>query len=114
FLAMAGAVRQAGIVVSDAAQRLSLLIPLAAAFLLFGEAASAAKLGGMMVALAALTCLIWQRRARGPAASGTASANPKGFAASTASASTASANPAAGQAPRSSAAKTLGLLLCVW
>lgn len=106
FLAMAGAVRHAGIVVSDAAQRLSLLIPLAAAFLLFGEAASTAKLGGMMVALAALTCLIWQRRAPG-----TTSANPTGFAAS---ASTASATPAAGQAPPSSAAKTLGLLLCVW
>src|SRR5690606_27025089 len=55
-----GAVRHAGIVVSDAAQRLSLLIPLAAAFLLFGETASATKLAGMAVALTALACLLWQ------------------------------------------------------
>jgi len=59
FLAMAGAVRHAGIIVSDAAQRLSLLIPLAAAFWLFGEAFTATKLTGMAVALAALGCLLW-------------------------------------------------------
>lgn len=62
FLAMAGAVRHAGIVVSDAAQRLSLLLPLAASFLFFGESAGPAKLAGMAVALAALGCLIWQPR----------------------------------------------------
>ena len=39
FLAMAGAVRHAGIVLSDAAQRLSLFIPLMASFLLFNEQA---------------------------------------------------------------------------
>src|SRR3546814_6641368 len=60
FMAMAGAVRHAGIVVSDAAQRLSLLIPLAAAFVIFGETASTTKVAGMAVAFAALACLLWQ------------------------------------------------------
>jgi len=63
FLIMAGAVRHAGIVRSDAAQRLSLLIPLLAAFLLFGEAADGMKLAGIVVALAALGCLLKRRMA---------------------------------------------------
>lgn len=67
FLAMAGAVRHAGIVVSDAAQRLSLLIPLAAAFVLFGEVASTTKIAGMSLAFAALACLLWQPRTAGQA-----------------------------------------------
>jgi len=63
FLIMAGAVRHAGIVRSDAAQRLSLLIPLLAAFLLFGEAVNTMKLAGILVALAALACLLKRRLA---------------------------------------------------
>ncbi len=62
FLAMAGAVRHAGIVLSDAAQRLSLFIPLIAAFVLFGEAASGGKLAGIIVALIALGCLLFRPR----------------------------------------------------
>jgi len=62
FLIMAGAVRHAGIVRSDAAQRLSLLIPLLAAFLLFGEAISDTKLLGIGVALVALACLLLRRQ----------------------------------------------------
>lgn len=62
FLAMAGAVRHAGIVLSDAAQRLSLFIPLIAAFILFGEAASGSKLAGIIVALIALGCLLFRPR----------------------------------------------------
>lgn len=68
FLAMAAAVRHAGIVRSDAAQRLSLFIPLLAAFLLFGEPPSARKLVATLLAAGALTCLL--RRAgpvQGPA-----------------------------------------------
>jgi len=61
FLIMAGAVRHAGIARSDVAQRLSLLLPLLAAFLLFGEAANAMKLVGIAVALAALVCLLHRR-----------------------------------------------------
>ena len=57
FLAMAAAVRHAGIVLSDAAQRLSLFIPLIASFVLFGEALSGSKLAGIAIALTALVCL---------------------------------------------------------
>lgn len=62
FLVMAGAVRHAGIVLSDAAQRLSLFIPLIAAFLLFGEALNQSKLLGIGVALVALICLLLRPR----------------------------------------------------
>ncbi len=58
FLVMAAAVRHAGIVLSDAAQRLSLAIPLLAAFLLFGETLSGMKLVGIGLAFAALACLL--------------------------------------------------------
>lgn len=58
FLIMAAAVRQAGIVLSDTAQRLSLIIPLLAAFLIFGEAFSRSKFAGITVALLALVCLL--------------------------------------------------------
>ena len=62
FLAMAGAVRHAGIVLSDAAQRLSLFIPLIASFVLFGEALSGSKLAGIAVAIIALFCLLFRPR----------------------------------------------------
>ncbi|QKH39766.1 EamA/RhaT family transporter [Achromobacter pestifer] len=58
FLAMAAAVRHAGIVRSDAAQRLSLFIPLLAAFLLFGEPVSGRKLAATLLAASALYCLL--------------------------------------------------------
>lgn len=58
FLAMAAAVREAGIVLSDAAQRLSLFIPLIASFLIFGEALSFNKAAGILVALGALVLLL--------------------------------------------------------
>jgi len=62
FGAMAASVHHAGIVKSDAAQRLSLFIPLLAAFCLFDEVLTAQKLGGIAVAFAALACLL----GRGP------------------------------------------------
>ncbi len=58
FMAMALAVRHAGVVRSDAAQRLSLFIPLLAAFLLFGEPPSARKLGAIALAFGALFFLL--------------------------------------------------------
>lgn len=61
FLAMAASVRHAGIVLSDAAQRLSLFIPLLAAFLVFGETLTAQKLLGIATALAAMACLLGRR-----------------------------------------------------
>lgn len=57
FLVMAKAVQQAGIVLSDAAQRLSLVIPLIAAVALFGEAIHGSKLLGVALGLTALVCL---------------------------------------------------------
>jgi drug/metabolite transporter (DMT)-like permease len=65
FLALASSVRSAGIVRTDAAQRLSLLISLLAAFLLFGEALSLAKGAGIAIGLLALLCMVWKVDARG-------------------------------------------------
>lgn len=73
FLVMARAVQHAGIVLSDVAQRLSLLLPLIAAFTLFGESAAPGKLAGIAVALCALAALLWRpgnRNAQAPAAHG--------------------------------------------
>ncbi|MFA5596315.1 MAG: EamA/RhaT family transporter [Pusillimonas sp.] len=58
FLVMAAAVRHAGIVLSDAAQRLSLLVPLVAAFLWFGESFSPQKLVAIGIAFLALLALL--------------------------------------------------------
>ena len=60
FLALAGSVRHAGIVRSEVAQRLSLLLSLLAAFALFGEALSGPKLIGIALGLLALAALVWR------------------------------------------------------
>lgn len=62
FLAMAAAVRHAGIVRSDAAQRLSLFIPVVAAFTLFGESPETGKLAGLVLAIGAMACLVGRPR----------------------------------------------------
>jgi len=54
FLVLAASVRRAGIVRTDMAQRLSLLLSLLAAFLLFGEQAGAVKLAGLALGLLAV------------------------------------------------------------
>ncbi len=54
FLVLARAVRQAGIVRSDVAQRLSLLLSLTAAFVWFGEQANGWKLAGLALGLLAI------------------------------------------------------------
>ncbi len=54
FLVLAAAVRHAGIVRTDVAQRLSLLLSLAAAFVFFGERAGAMKLAGLGLGLLAV------------------------------------------------------------
>jgi drug/metabolite transporter (DMT)-like permease len=58
FLLMARSLRSAGIVRTDAAQRLSLLLSLAAAFTLFGEQANGWKLAGLGVGLLAIGGLL--------------------------------------------------------
>src|SRR5690606_13189022 len=45
---------------SDAAQRLSLFIPLIASFVIFGEVLSGSKLAGIALALVALLCLLYR------------------------------------------------------
>ena len=60
FFIMAKAVAHAGIALSDAAQRLSLFIPLLMAFLIFAEPLNMSKLAGIVLALAALTGLIYR------------------------------------------------------
>ena len=63
FLIMAAAVRQAGIVRSDTAQRLSLILPILAAFFIFQETLSGTKAAGVGLALCALACLLARPRA---------------------------------------------------
>ncbi|MDR0457870.1 MAG: EamA/RhaT family transporter [Burkholderiaceae bacterium] len=60
FLALAASVRRAGIVRTDIAQRLSLLLSLLAAFLLFGERASVMKCCGLALGLLAMFGILAQ------------------------------------------------------
>ncbi|AXF85154.1 hypothetical protein DTO96_100874 [Ephemeroptericola cinctiostellae] len=58
FLVMAAAVRSVGIVKSDAAQRLSLFIPIVSAYLIFGEVLNTSRMVGIGLACVALLCLL--------------------------------------------------------
>ena len=60
FLALARSVAEAGIVRTDAAQRLSLIIPLLSAFVIFGEQLTERKMLGVALAFTALLCLLWK------------------------------------------------------
>ena len=63
FYIMASAVRSAGIVRTDVAQRLSLLISLSAAYFLFHDHFSLLKTVGILTGFAAIFCLIpWQKK----------------------------------------------------
>jgi drug/metabolite transporter (DMT)-like permease len=63
FYVMASAVRSAGIVRTDVAQRLSLLLSLSAAFLIFNDHFSILKILGILTGFAAIFCLIpWQKK----------------------------------------------------
>lgn len=58
FLVLARSVRRAGIVRTDTAQRLSLLLSLIAAFTLLGETAGAQKLAGLALGLIAIGAIV--------------------------------------------------------
>lgn len=58
FVMMGRAVEFAGIVKSDAAQRLSLFLPILAAFTIFGEALATNRVVGLILAFIALFCLL--------------------------------------------------------
>ncbi|MGH8184735.1 MAG: EamA/RhaT family transporter [Rhodanobacteraceae bacterium] len=60
FLALGASVQHAGIVRSDAAQRLSLLISLIAAFTLFGEGLDALKIIGCVLGFVAMAGMVWR------------------------------------------------------
>ncbi|QWM98150.1 hypothetical protein DGN21_01390 [Xanthomonas sp. MLO165] len=62
FMLLARAVATAGIVRTDIAQRLSLLLSLAAAFTLFGEPVNAWKLTGLGLGLLAIVCILQRPR----------------------------------------------------
>ncbi|OOQ62156.1 DMT family transporter [Mucilaginibacter pedocola] len=63
FMVMASAVRVAGIVRTDVAQRLSLLVSLSAAFWLLNEPLTAMKAVGIAIGFAAIICSIpWQKQ----------------------------------------------------
>lgn len=70
FVVIGFAVRTAGIVRTDVAQRLSLFISLTAAFLLFNETPSALKYAGLAIGLVAITCSIPWQKSRATDASG--------------------------------------------
>lgn len=60
FLIQAKALEYAGIIRTDAAQRLSLFLPILAAFTLFGEVVTTNKLIALVLAFIALGCLLWR------------------------------------------------------
>lgn len=63
FVAIALSVTHMGIVLTDAAQRLSLLLPLLAAFLFFNETVTGLKVFGLAVGLFAMLLIVWRSKA---------------------------------------------------
>lgn len=73
FVILAVSVRLSGIVRTDIAQRLSLFIPIIAAFLLFGEKITPLKSIGIALGFTAIICTIpWGRKTESKRASGNA------------------------------------------
>lgn len=64
FLVLAASVRRAGIVLTDIAQRMSLVLSLLAAFLFFGETAVPQKICGLVLGLIAVLSILIRPRAR--------------------------------------------------
>lgn len=60
FLVMGKAVQTAGIVKSDTAQRLALIIPIIASFTLFGEDLTSSKLIALVLVFLAMGCLLYK------------------------------------------------------
>lgn len=73
FLALSASVRVAGIVRTDIAQRMSLVLSLLAAFLWFGEQADAQRLAGLALGLLAIVLLVLRPRAAAGEAEGSGS-----------------------------------------
>lgn len=60
FIILGRAIESVGMVATDAAQRLSLIIPIVAAFLLFGEVLTSTRIFGLLLGLLALGALIYR------------------------------------------------------
>ena len=60
FVILGRAIEAVGMVATDAAQRLSLIIPIIAAFLLFGEVLTGARIFGLLLGFLALGALIYR------------------------------------------------------
>ena len=60
FIVLGRAIESVGIVATDAAQRLSLIIPILAAFLLFGEVLAGTRIFGLLLGFLALGALIYR------------------------------------------------------
>jgi len=70
FLALSASVRAAGIVRTDVAQRLSLVVSLLAAFVWFGERAGGLKLAGLALGLLAIAGIVARPRGAAPGSAG--------------------------------------------
>lgn len=68
FLVLAKSVEHVGVVRSDAAQRLSLILPLIAAFTIFGEALTWQKGIGVIIGIIAIGCIVTRRDPSGSTA----------------------------------------------
>ena len=64
FIIMGECVNHAGIAKSDAAQRLSLFLPILAAFLIFGEIVSIGKILAVILALISLLALVYKPKSK--------------------------------------------------
>jgi len=60
FMVLAVCVRRAGIVLTDMAQRMSVVLPMLAAFLLFGETAGLCKIIGLSLGLVAVAGILYR------------------------------------------------------
>ncbi len=60
FVILGRAIEAVGMVATDAAQRLSLIIPIIAAFLLFGEVLTGTRIFGLLLGLLALGALVYR------------------------------------------------------
>ncbi|KGQ71218.1 membrane protein [Chelonobacter oris] len=68
FIVMSRAVESAGIVRSDAAQRLSLFLPILASFTIFNEVLIQSRAISLVLAFTALLCLLWKKSDKQPEA----------------------------------------------
>ncbi|MFZ3143206.1 EamA/RhaT family transporter [Psychrobacter glacincola] len=64
FIILGRAIESVGMVATDAAQRLSLIIPIVAAFLLFGEVLTGTRIFGLLLGFLALGALIYHPQHR--------------------------------------------------